>query len=385
MPTDKPKSNFFRLDSNIDGVYTDSEGVEQTIENIIQAVGATDGSQSIPISGSGVDVFGEDEVPTIPDLTVETGNRGHGILYDSDGKAYAKKGDLVLRDANSEASLASIVKQVKSIFESKSLDVRLLDKSIQTVINSKQGIDLDTLIKRARTNESPFGIGNIVQATRNEAFQDISVSTFTIPLSNNNVVWVLGHASVRGEGAIQLRDVSSDTILHTSYIKTDAPLAEGVTTPAYISFVGTLPEGGSSDDCCENIDRAIYNSFFKRFFKKTTDGTNIHELAIEMIPQDEDELGDPIIIPFTQASVNVLVMDEIDIGGLLTGFQVVEELDEIPVSFDQPLDDINYSIAIQTASALQYWYKDKTVSGFTIKFERKYSGKIFWTAIGGNV
>jgi hypothetical protein len=207
---------------------------------------------------------------------------------------------------------------------------------------------------------------------------------FTLPLTANNTVWILAHATVQGEGALQIRDVSTDTILTTSYAKsanaTDL-------TPVYLSFVGKLPEGGGnavSEDCCQNVSKAIYNSFYKRFFipKEDEQQGTTHEVALEMIKVDDDEEGNPIYIPFTIGSINVLLMDDTTPGKLYTGLETISQETSIDISFENPLDSEDYSISIQTENAIHNWYSNKSTSGFTINFEREYFGKVFWTAVG---
>lgn len=374
---------MFSLDSNIDGIYLDDNGQEQTIDNMIQVVGGADGSQSFPpVTGTNTVDLDPVELPDIEDADIVRGNRGHGILYDEEGVKYAEKGDMVFRDAENTANLKSIVNKVQSILETKNLDVIMLDYSLSSLVDTDTGISLDSIMDKAIKNVSPLGVGNIAQATRNAKFNNTSVSVFTPKLDSENTVWIVGHATVRGSGTVQLVDIASDTVLDTSYAKAEN---ETDLIPVYLSFVGSLPEATTPSDseaCCRQ-QKAIYNSFYKRFFLKEDEEIAVHEVALRMVPDSTDEEGNEISVPFYHGTINMLVMGELSQGAVQTGKVVSQEQTEVVVTFETPFPDDTYSLSVQTGNAINAWYDSKSATGFVVKFEREYTGDVFWTAFGG--
>lgn len=377
------KSNLFLLDTNVDGVYVDSDNSEHKIENLIQVVGGSDGSiSSPPISGNNKIDIDPIELQDIDDVDIVRGNRGHGLLYDKFGKKYAQKGDLVFRDNTNQASLKTIVNKVKSILETNTLDVSLFDSSLSNLTRSTRGITLDSLIDKALSNVSPFGLGNVVQATRNSNSNNISVSIFTSQITPDNTIWAVGHVVVKGSGTVRIRDLTSDTILTTSYACSEN---KSDLIPVYVSYVGSIPEASTtitSESCC-SFDTSIYNSFYKRFFTKKIDHvSNIHEIALEIVSDGTDEDGNEIINLYSHASLNVLLMDAVTQGSAYTGSVISDNSTQVEVKFDVEIDTIDYSIAIQTGNPIQTWYSDKSKEGFVVNFEREYTGDIYWTVFG---
>ena len=51
------------------------------------------------------------------------------------------------------------------------------------------------------------------------------------------------------------------------------------------------------------------------------------------------------------------------------------------INFENILRFLSYSISIQLENNISAWYSDKTIEGFTIKFENTYTGILVWSAI----
>jgi hypothetical protein len=209
----KAKANFFKLDTNIDGTYTDENGETITISNMIQTVGATDGAAAFPNNEKLVSILDPGEIQSIPDLTNVVSISGHGILYDENGRPYAYKGDLVFRDGRgNQSSLTKLINKVKSIREKGNL-LFMRDKSVQQYTSDTDGIELNELIDAAIFKTGTFGTGNIVQAARGQDTDVSVVSVLTVRLSPDHYVWITGSAMVNQNTIIQLRDVTGDTVL----------------------------------------------------------------------------------------------------------------------------------------------------------------------------
>ena len=369
------ESNNFRLDSNIDGTYIDSESNVLTISNMIQIVGATDGPVAYPGSADPKAPFTAtefDSFSTYEDLTVAVHNLGHGLIYDEEGRPIAHKGELVFRDGlGNVASLSRLVSNVNSIYED-GANVYLRDKSLQDYNRSDLGVGLDQVINRSIENATTLNAGNIVQAARGDKQNDTSVSVWTVDLSENNVVWIVGHAEVNQETLVQVRDVNTDTVLTTGYIKPE----QDNYTPCNVSWIGTLEVSPIVSDGGDGCSTAIWDSAKKKHFvlKEDADPLNIHEIVLETVSPSGSE--------FLQGCINILCIDnDIDADTQIeNGTTVFDGVDVSTVEFETEMPDETYSISLQAQEYNQLWYTNKSATGFDIRSEREYVGSVFWTA-----
>jgi len=375
----KVKTEYFKLDTNVDGTYIDDDGNVQRIEEAIQAVGATDGPAAYPGSNKGEPSFTSDELKDLPlseeDLTAYVNKFGHGFLYNADGTPYAYKGDLVFRDISSTATLKDMYAKADTIFE-KGNSLYLRDKSIQSFNTSDFGVNLDDLIDKSIRKTGLFTNGNVVQAVRSYKTNTPYVQIFTVKLSLNNYVWVVGSAVVQGSGTVKLVNITKNAVLHTSYVDAES---EDSLTPIYISYVGKL--GIESDELIEfgdECDPYIWNSFLKKFFVRTqktiseTDVPIMYELQLQIE-------GDGNLIT---GAVNMLCTDDYSVEDtILNGYETIIEGTEIDVTFDEELGFSDYSVVLDCEDIVQIWYDEKGTTGFKIKTERTYTGRVFWTVI----
>jgi hypothetical protein len=372
----KAKANFFKLDTNVDGTYSNEDGDVITIPNMIQVVGATDGAAAFPNNEKKVSNLDPAEINSIPDLTNVVGISGHGILYDEKGRPYAYKGDLVFRDGRgNKSSLSRLINKVNSI-NKKGNELFLRDSSLQEYNTSDSGIELNELIDAAIFRSGSFGVGNIVQVARGQDYGVSSSSVFTVRLSPNHYVWITGSAMVDQETTIQLRDVTADEVLDVDFVK---PVGDNI-TPVFVSYFGKL--GDVTEDLTEDkCQPYIWNSFVKRFFTETDKTGNdrfIHEVAIEIVPPDEETPAHT----FSRGSVNIVCIDEIDAFDIVySGTELVVDVPEFQVSLPAEMPSANYSVSIQLDNPVQNWFISKDESSFTIKFDRNFSGAIFWMAV----
>lgn len=369
------KASLFKLDSNVDGTYFDKNGDVQTIENMIQAVGGTDGPAIYPNSNNLSAPIAEDELD-LTDLTVATNTLGHGILYDKNGQPIAYKGDLVIRDGLGNVIPLNKALQKAHTISEEGDSVYLRDYTLQEYNTSDKGVSLDDMISAAIQKVTALGGGNIVQAVRNDDTNTSSVSVYTVRLSANNKVWIVGSAMVSGPTTIQIRDVSTDTILDTGYVNAKTTNL----VPVFVSYVGTLTlleddQGVTIEECQPHV----WNSFLKRHFKvKDSEENQIvqsHQIALETVPISGGTT-------FTMGSINLLAMDDIVENIIIkNGEEVIVETDSATIAFDEELTSESYSITLQAQTPIQVWYDQKTAGGFRIKLERNYTGSIFWSAI----
>jgi hypothetical protein len=368
--------NLFPLDSNIDGTYLDSNGVVKTIDNMIQVVSGVDGTDWYP-ENEEID-FSVEEVAKISNIDRVISDRGIGILYDRDGKRYAVKGDLVFRNAlGAVSTLGKILNKVSTIDEKKDLSLRFKDKSLDDLINTKDGISIDQIIQNTKIKSVPFGNGNIAQLIRNTGTREKSVSVFTVPLTPSAYVWVAAKASLIGPSTINLIDKTSNTILDTAYVDMDR--YSGI-VPCFISFVGQLPPVDGTIDT-GRCDVAIYNSFFKRFFKPVDSldentGLSVHELAIEIDSENS---------VMQYATIDMMAFDNGFVEDVKNGVSVVNNSDTVEINFDETLPTSDYAISLQTEEMVQKWYVGKSATGFTARLERPYSGLLYWTVVYSEV
>jgi len=369
----KIKSSLFKIDSNIDGTYFNRSGELTVIENMIQAVGATDGPAAYPDATDIKADLPSIELSTIDGLTDAINTRGHGILYNSEGSPIAYKGDLVFRDGQGNiVNLNGALSKANSIQE-RGNEVYLRDLSLQDYNISDKGVSLDDMVTASIQKSTALGGGNIVQAVRNEEFNTNKNDVFTVRLSKDNHVWISCSALVNQASQIRLRDVSTDTILDVSYIESN----DEHIVPVYLSYAGTLPTlvaiSGYEAPACSPT---VWNSFLKKYFKTNVaeddSFVSIHQIRMEII-----QGGD-----FIQGSVNLLAIDQnLDKVKVFSNQEIVINSTAYLIAFDEAFDSIDYSITIQAETPIQVWYDQKTENGFRIRFEREYNGNIFWSAV----
>lgn len=367
------KSSFFKLDSNIDGTYKDENGEVVTIPNMIQVVGAADGSVGYSNKLGEFDIS-ESELEEIIDLENQVNNSGHGILYDSSGKAYAFKGDLVFRDGNgNQGTLSTLINKINSV-SVEGNNVFLRDKTLQQYNTSNKGVLLNDILDNVLFKSGVLGVGNIVFAARAEDVNASTVSVFTNRISNNSYIWITGSAMVNKPTTIQVRDVTANANVVLDISRID-PNGNNY-MPVFVSYFGKVAEvsAGVDQDTC---DPYIWNSYLKRFFTKSAQSkqtTFIHEIALEIYDGEEDDV-------FERGNINVVCVDlEKDQDVIYSGFKYLNDEFSTDVSFDE-LEDSDYSVSFQHSGNEQCWYTNKETSGFTINFERSYTGVVYWLVV----
>jgi hypothetical protein len=371
--------NYFKLDSNIDGTFIDSDKKINIIKDMIQVVGAADGPSVYPANTVVGSSFYPQEIEKLKsylDITINVNNKGHGILYDENGNPYANVGDLVFRDGlNNKTPLSKMFFNLNSVNRYKQ-HTYLRDKTLQKYNKDEKGLLLDNIINKAISNTVTYNPGNIVQASRNKEINKNSVSVHTISLSASNVVWITGTVIVSENVTVILKNISMDEILATYTVK---PQKNNM-VPVFISWVGVLPLNSSvlsSDDCS---NPAIWNSFAKKFFRLNDDNNtntviNSHEIAIQIINPTEGK--------FIQASINMLCVDNFNDSkyDIQEGNFLVEDSKEALIVFPTEVASYDYTVSLQTSKFVQAWYSDKRITGFTINFGNNYSGKVYWRII----
>ena len=85
-------------------------------------------------------------------------------------------------------------------------------------------------------------------------------------------------------------------------------------------------------------------------------------------------------VEMVRASIDVLVMQQIDRARILNGIEIIRDSDTYTITFDS-LPSSDYSIHIVTQEFVQKWYESKSQGGIIIRFERPYTGLLFWTII----
>jgi hypothetical protein len=368
-----PKVSFFKLDSNVDGVYIDETLKANPIPNMIQVVAETDGVDAYP-ENTNTD-FTPSELQTVNGLQVKVSTNinisGHGIIYDERGKAIAYKGELVFRDGlGNTSSLKNMMHKVNTIQENKSLTY-LRDASLQTYNTADNGISLDDLIKAALRKRDISGTGNISLAARSSDQNVTTIEVVTSRLTPNNYVWIVGNAMVNSDTIIRLRDVTTNIVLAYGRINFNATNV----LPTFCSYFGKLSNEIVEAVAEETCPNHIWNSMVKRFFygkRVDTSEAALHKIALEVVS------GGPIL----EGSINIVCIDEIHTDDVvINGGSVVDNSSSFDVSFETPMPSKNYSIALQIENTTQTWFTKKLETGFTINFDRDYNGKVFWTVI----
>jgi len=366
------KTNFFKLDSNVDGSYVDKTGNIQTIENMIQAVGAADGPGAYPDSADVNAPLDTDELNSIPDLTSVTNVSGHGILYNEKGEPYAHAGDLVLRDGKGNVGNLDRIFLKASTINEDNKTVFLRDASLQQYNSSDKGLNLNDVVEAAIKRFASFGVGNIRQTVRNFGTNVASVAVQTVKMTEGNYVWITASAMVNDTTVVRLRDTTSNTTLDTTTI---TPLANNI-TPVFCSYFGPLVLTPENVNVRFECNDPLWNSYLKRFFKLkdiNTTFVGINTVALEVISGP----------PFIRGSINLMLADKEDQKIVITGEELLNSRNDANITFDEPMASNDYAISVQTEVPIQHWYSapDKSETGFTIKFERAYTGRLLWSAI----
>jgi hypothetical protein len=367
-------NDFFKLDSNIDGTYFDTNNELKVVENMIQIVGATDGPAAYPNSNKLSANFAISELDEIPDLTNVVGTRGHGILYNEKGNPIAYKGDLVFRDKNNTITLNGAISKANSI-SVRGNDVALRDKSLQEFNSSQNGVSLDDMIEASLQNSSSTGGGNIIEAIRNEELNTTFCDVFTIRLSSENSVWISCCALMKEAATLRLRDVSTGIVLDTAYIEP----TNGNIMPVYLSYVGSLQKETEIEVTANECSPIIWNSFLKKHFKEKDFFEQVpsHQIRLEVV-ENEETSETPT---FIKGNVNMLVMDDnVSSVVVYNGESIVDNKDTVDILFEE-MPSLDFSISIQAETPVQVWYDQKSTIGFKIRFERPYNGRVFWSAI----
>jgi hypothetical protein len=371
MTEKKPivERKLFLLDTNITGTYKNTEGEVVVIDNMIHVVSGTDGTQWFPANDKNID-FSITELSDVEEVDKVISDKGLGLLYDENGTRYAVKGDLVFRDGSGTVqNLTSLINQVRSISENADFSLNFKDSSLDKLLDTKNGIMIDQIIKNTRIKSVPFSVGNISQIIRNVGTKQKTVSVVTVPLTNDGYIWVVGKACVTGSSTIRLVDKTANVILDTSYVDMDR--YTGV-VPCFLSYVGVLPQELVND--VGKCDTAVYNSFFKRFFKSVgqVEGLLVHEIAIE-IDGDERQME--------YATIDMTTFDTGEVENVVSGEEIVSDAEEVSISFENELPNDTYAVSLKTETFVQKWYTVKTTTGFTVSFERPYTGSLTWTVV----
>jgi hypothetical protein len=361
-----PKPNFFKLDSNIDGVYIDEDLKAVAIPNMIQVVGESDGATAYPANYK--TSFNATELQAIHGLTTVVSTSGHGILYDETGNPIAYKGDFVFRDGDGNtSSLKNMLNKVNSITE-KNNSMFLRDQSLQKYNTNSTGVVLEEMINASYKKRNITGSGNVSLAARNSDSNVYSVSVYTTKLTANNHVWIVGAVTVNSSTVIRLVDRTTNTVLGYGKINYETSNV----LPVYASYFGQLQNVVVNEitDCPTNI----WNSMLKKFFlnKQANAEEVVHEIALEVVEGE----------PFITGTVNIVCFDDINSGNqILNAGVIVKDSATYDVTFDNVLPSTNYSISFQLENSTQAWYNNKTAQGFTINFDSNYTGRLYWTVI----
>ena len=380
-------AKFFKLDSNIDGHYTDYNGDEQVIKNFIQVVSGTDGSSVTP------DIYGQvSDVQNVEDLTVITSISGRGILYSAEGKTVGKKGDLIIRDVdNNTFSLFNII--YNTIRENEDLSSYIRDQSLINVTNNSDiFLDLNNLINGAKQNILSPGNGNIIQFARKDISNNSELYIRTVPVSSENKVTVSGKIIISQECLAELVDApegADETILATVYLSPRS----GTIKPLYINWSGVLPQyninqtnatfiqSQTADENFERENKIIYNNFLKKHFQKVDDSTGQtnsvyfkHKVVLRI------KTG-----TFIQASLNMMISDTTPYEQVERGTIKVQNQLTSDVRLTNSFPATDYSIVLSTSIPVKTWYSQKVVDGFIVNYNRSFTGILYWTAIYNSI
>jgi hypothetical protein len=374
-------SNYYKLDSNIDGFYVDEQGSVITVKDMIGVVGGTDGPAAYPLSTARLSSLSQDDILELTSKGLSPDQiknyNGHGLLYDKNGKQIAQKGQMFFKDGlGNFSTLNGFTNSTKSIQEDGNI-LRLKDSSLYNAgYTSSLGITLDELLLTASKNAVSFSKGNVLQLSRNYKVGVSSVDMPTISLASDAVVWIVGRVTVSGSGTIQIYHKNSDTVLDV--VKFDHPL--NFSMPCYLSWVGNLPlwtdatatTTDTSKTSCDNISWDFKTKSFRKIYNPT--GEDLRPHTIQLVASKTVHY----------AYINIMCMETRirNSGTVKNGIDAISSNSTIyKVAFDTPFEDSNYSISIQLDKPLQTWYTDKSNTGFVINIEREYEGQVSWTAV----
>jgi len=369
-------SEYFNLDSNIDGFYVDEDGNVNIVDNMIGVVGATDGAPASPETAAKGAPLSSDTIDSLVSQGLNPAKirslLGHGLVYDDKGNHIANKGEMFFRDGQGNFStLKKLTGQTNLILEEGS-DLKLRDYSlVDKGYTNTAGISLDELMKYANLKTTNFSKGNILQLSRNYEIAGDTVSVPTVSLTEDAVVWAVGRIMARGSGEVRLRHLESDTVLDTGYFSFPSKFV----MPCYISWIGNLeqyPETQSQySKRCVDTTWDVKTKSFKRIYNPSGALVQPHTLVLESLDTD-----------FTYGYLNIMCMEPKtrQSADFKTG-SVYMSSDNYAIIFDQAFEDDGYSINIQLESPLQSWYSKKTPNGFDINIDRAYEGKVTWSAI----
>lgn len=374
MAEKEKKSNLFKLDGNVDGTYVDTDGNVIPIENMIQAVGATDGPAAYPTNTSRFAKFSEDDLLDLENNSINVQQNvnisGHGIIYDESGNPIAHSGDIVLRDGkNNFTTLNGLLDKVNTIFVDTDGKNYLRDVSLQSYNTNDMGVNLDDLIAKTVDDSGMYGTGNVVQLASNYNVNESSVSIYTVELSENNNVFVVANASISGQATLQLRDTTANIVLDYSYVKAESDKS----IPVYLSYTGPLPEI-SSEVTESTCNKYVWSSFLKRFFsfKNTESLFRSHQIALEVLEGN----------PYYRGTLNIICHDDgIGTETITSGNEILSDAETCQIVFETEMPAETYSITLQLENSISSWYTDKTINGFTVNFENRYTGNLIWSAI----
>jgi hypothetical protein len=195
-------SNYYKLDSNIDGFYVDEQGSVITVKDMIGVVGGTDGPAAYPLSTARLSSLSQDDILELTSKGLSPDQiknyNGHGLLYDKNGKQIAQKGQMFFKDGlGNFSTLKGFTNSTKSIQEDGNI-LRLKDSSLYNAgYTSSLGITLDELLLTASKNAVSFSKGNVLQLSRNyKVGVSVCVSGVIFPHTWGTRIEVLGPLTV---------------------------------------------------------------------------------------------------------------------------------------------------------------------------------------------
>ena len=359
--------NYFKLDSNVDLTYIDSEGNEKIVKDAIQVVSGTDGSETITNDRGIIEDY-----TVVNDLTSVKSISGRGIIFDSIGDIVAKKGNIVLRDGIGNNLTVSSIKY-NNIKENSIGTNSLRDKSLVDVTNgTKDYITVNQILASAQKTVLSAGNGNVVQASNKKDIDSTISELLTIPLSKDNQVLVKCKINVAEDAYITLSDTTisgGEVELAQTQVKTTG------LTCAYITYSGQL-EHLQDDVNFDTSKVAVYNSFYKRFF------TNSRQTGDTYTKDSPHKLTLASTVPFSVAYMNIIVSDNKANEKVINGSIILNNQNRYTLKFEDEFEDDEYIISsLDSSEPISIWWSDKKSSGFVINLDRNFSGTVYWEAI----
>jgi hypothetical protein len=375
---------LFKLDTNIDGNYSDVSNTILSVENFIQVVNASDGSGE-----ADPDINGKlSTTDGITDLTTVTSISGHGIIYNNAGEVVGEKGNLVIRDGLGNNFSFKTFRN-STVQETADKQIYMRDASVANyLVNADSRIALDNLINGAEKTVVSPGNGNLVQIARKDSQNKNKVFIDTVNLSETNIVVVSGKVTANKETVFDLVDTypGKETVLATVFF---TPRKAGYVKPAFINWSGTLEFYDLNQDafdyyedtaCEEEVTKedrtTVYNSYYKRhFIESNTDvntfSTRTHRLTLKSRDGSVFEAGD----------LNIIVFDGTPSSAIRQGYLDIDNKSLATVFFDEAFPESDYSVSLAASGFVESWYSNKRLDGFTVNLERNFTGRIYWTAV----